>query len=203
MQPFKTKYRGCINFSHFRFCATNQDAKKKQVSFQSIQDTKDKSKGDISGEVESIIFRSESEMSESQMLRMQLEEIRLSELSNELKTVKTLLRKTQEELSNLKEQSKIDKEHLEARGKEADELQSKLEGYSVGAREENNQLELCKSELKRQAEALDKLNEMFSESEEILTEKEEEISALNETIAQNRLEIKVSSGPYPLYIGPD
>ena len=137
-------------------------------------------------------------MSESQMLRMQLEEIRLSELSNELKTVKTLLRKTQEELSNLKEQSKIDKEHLEARGKEADELQSKLEGYSVGAREENNQLELCKSELKRQAEALDKLNEMFSESEEILTEKEEEISALNETIAQNRLEIKVSSGPYPL-----
>ena len=136
-------------------------------------------------------------MSESQMLRMQLEEIRLSELSNELKTVKTLLRKTQEELSNLKEQSKIDKEHLEARGKEADELQSKLEGYSVGAREENNQLELCKSELKRQAEALDKLNEMFSESEEILTEKEEEISALNETIAQNRLEIKVSSGPYP------
>ena len=131
-------------------------------------------------------------MSESQMLRMQLEEIRLSELSNELKTVKTLLRKTQEELSNLKEQSKIDKEHLEARGKEADELQSKLEGYSVGAREENNQLELCKSELKRQAEALDKLNEMFSESEEILTEKEEEISALNETIAQNRLEIKVN-----------
>ena len=134
-------------------------------------------------------------MSESQMLRAQLEEIRLSELSNELKTVKTLLRKTQEELSNLKEQSKIDKEHLEARGKEADELQSKLEGYSVGAREENNQLELCKSELKRQAEALDKLNEMFSESEEILTEKEEEISALNETIAQNRLEIKVRSSP--------
>ena len=136
-------------------------------------------------------------MSESQMLRAQLEEIRLSELSNELNTVKMLLKKTQEELSDLKEQSKIDKERLEARGKEADELQSKLEGYSVCAGEENNQLELCKSELKRQAEALDKLNEMFSESEEILTEKEEEISALNETIAQNRLEIKVSSGPYP------
>ena len=131
-------------------------------------------------------------MSESQMLRTQLEALRLSELSNELNTVKTLLRKTQEEFSDLKEQSKIDKEHLIERGKEADKLKTKLEGYSIGDSEENNQLELCKSELRRQAEALDKLNEMFTESEEILTEKEEEISALNETIAQNRLEIKVN-----------
>ena len=130
-------------------------------------------------------------MSESQMLRTQLEALRLSELSNELNTVKTLLRKTQEEFSDLKEQSKIDKEHLIERGKEADKLKTKMEGYSIGASEENNQLELCKSELRRQAEALDKLNEMFTESEEILTEKEVEISSLNETIAQNRLEIKV------------
>ena len=131
-------------------------------------------------------------MSESQMLRAQLEALRLSELSNELNTVKALLRKTQEEFSDLKEQSKIDKEHLIARGREADELKTKLERYSIGASEENNQLELCKSELRRQAEALDKLNEMFSESEEILTEKEVEISSLNETIAQNRLEIEVT-----------
>ena len=102
-------------------------------------------------------------MSESQMLRTQLEALRLSELSNELNTVKTLLRKTQEEFSDLKEQSKIDKEHLIERGKEADKLKTKLEGYSIGASEENNQLELCKSELRRQAEALDKLNEMEGE----------------------------------------
>ena len=152
----------------------------------------DKNRGDISGEVDSILLRSESGMSQSQMLRAELEDLRLNDISNELNTVKSLLTKTQEELSHLKEQSKIDKENLLAKGKEADKLKSELESYSIGASEENNQLELCKSELRRQAEALDKLNEMFSESEEILTEKEEEISALNETIAQNRLEIKVN-----------
>lgn len=131
-------------------------------------------------------------MSQAQMLRAELEDLRLNDISNELNTVKSLLTKTQEELSHLKEQSKIDRENLLAKGEEADKLKSELEKYSIGAGEENNQLELCKSELRRQAEALDKLNEMFSESEEILTEKEEEISALNETIAQNRLEIKVN-----------
>ena len=131
-------------------------------------------------------------MSQAQMLRAELEDLRLNDITNELNTVKSLLTKTQEELSHLKEQSKIDRENLLAKGEEADKLKSELEKYSIGASEENNQLELCKSELRRQAEALDKLNEMFSESEEILNEKEEEISALNETIAQNRLEIKVN-----------
>ena len=146
---------------------------------------------DISGEVDSILLRSESGMSQSQMLRAELEDIRLSDLSKELNTVKSLLRNTEEELSHLKKQSKIDQEHLLLKEKEADKLKSELERHSIGASEENNQLKLCQSELRRQAEALDKLNEMFTESEEILNEKEEEISALNETIDQNKLEIKV------------
>ena len=141
--------------------------------------------------MDSILHRSETGMSQSQLLRAQLEDLRVSDLSNELDIAKSMLRKTEAELSDLRLQNKIDKDQLLAKGKEADELRTELEGKSVGANEGNNQLELCKSELKRQAEALQKLTEMFSESEEILNEKEAEIADLNETIAQNRIEIKV------------
>ena len=115
----------------------------------------------------------------------------MDDLSLEVENMKILLQNVTDELSLLKQKSQTDQENLCSKQREIEHLNTEMKWYKTVENRDNSELENCKSEVKKQAAKLKKVQELFSDAEVALLEKEDEISSLNEIIGQNRIDIKV------------
>ena len=115
----------------------------------------------------------------------------MDDLSLEVENMKILLQNVTDELSLLKQKSQIDQENLCSKQSEIEHLNTEIKWYKTVENRDNSELENYKSEVKKQAAKLKKVQELFSDAEVALLEKEDEISSLNEIIGQNRIDIKV------------
>ena len=124
----------------------------------------------------------------------------MDDLSLEVENMKILLQNVTDELSLLKQKSQSDQENLCSKQREIEHLNTEMKWYKTVENRDNSELESCKSEVKKQAAKLKKVQELFSDAEVALLEKEDEISSLNEIIGQNRIDIKVIQFYFHYYV---
>ena len=95
----------------------------------------------------------------------------MDDLSLEVENMKILLQNVTDELSLLKQKSQSDQENLCSKQREIEHLNTEMKWYKTVENRDNSELESCKSEVKKQAAKLKKVQELFSDAEVALLEK--------------------------------
>ena len=119
--------------------------------------------------------------------------IEISELTCEYNELKKVHEKTLDELFINKEKYNLAKESISSNIKEIEELKSNID--ILKEREYESRLEevnQMKVELQKQKEELQNVTSLVTKAEELLVEKEREISWLNEDLNNYKKELKVN-----------
>ena len=132
-----------------------------------------------------------------------LENIRVTDLQREREDTRNILKKTTEEICSLKEQLRIEHENGQIKESEIVKLTcivSDLEMKNTKNSDITGKIEekliTCLEEEEKQKSEIHKLKNLLSGTNEILEEKEKEVSCLNEIRQRDHLEIKVNKGIY-------
>ena len=135
-------------------------------------------------------------------VKEQIENVKVKDLESELEETRKVLKCTTEEIWLLKEKLKVEEETSKKRDKEISKLSislSDIEDFKRQVSEEENtshiqmktMLKDCWKEIESQKAEIKQLNDLVTKGDEILKEKEEEISGLINLVEKDKEEIKV------------
>ena len=131
----------------------------------------------------------------------QLDNVRVTDLESELEDTRKLLKRTTDEIWLLTEKFRVEQENANKKDREIAKLAcavSDLENVNKNENLKENQnyktlqfeFSKCTQELESQKAEIVQLNDLVSEADEIVKEKEKEISWLNDLVQKEQIKIK-------------